>query len=182
LIPIIPQLSKYNKVLYLDCDTLILKNIYNVFNITTNKEIVLFYDDIQHLGFGNKKYIKRSIDYIKQNKIICNNHINKQLCDILYLNSGVILFNMTKFKCDNYINRLKYYNDIYNKSIFHYCEQDLINYCYDYEISYEKYNSSIIDTMAYILHLWYIKICNRRVDQFNKYKIQHELVYNKNKI
>lgn len=91
------------KVLYIDCDTLILSNLDELFDANlSNNSIAGVLDDIE----------KNNLDHPLNNN---------------YINSGVLLMNCKNLSRDNFLSKTKYiYENYEDKIIYH--DQCLINY------------------------------------------------------
>lgn len=90
----IPQLLKrYNKVVYLDCDLIILDDIANLYNIyLENNSLGVVRDIEMHRWLKNKK--------IRQEKMDFNGRLGIK-DSTKYFNSGVLIMNLEKIR-DNY--------------------------------------------------------------------------------
>lgn len=112
-IPFIMQ--GYKKVLYLDCDVIINRNIDDIFNIDfDDKEIIAVRDTISPVLNLDKN--KERKDYIT-NILKLNNPET-------YFNSGLILFNISKIDINQYIKNLK---NVLTINEFLFPDQDILN-------------------------------------------------------
>ena len=103
---LIPQIfTKYNKILYLDCDILILTDLKVLFNIDISKRFAA-------VGFDSLQFLKPS----HNNRI---HSINKT-----YFNTGVMLLNLEKMREDNVVNSLIEYR---KNGTNYFMDQDAFN-------------------------------------------------------
>ncbi len=94
-----------DRVLYLDCDTLVNGSVKELFEMNLKDNYVAAVKDV----WGVKDYIKR-LDMKSDS----------------YFNSGVLLMNCKQFRKDNLFNKIKEYA-IQNKKIIKFCDQDSLN-------------------------------------------------------
>ena len=94
-----------DKILYLDCDTMVNQSLKNLFELDLKNNYVAAVKDV----WGVDKYVKRL----------------KMKSDS-YFNSGVILFNCKQCRKDNLYQKIKDYA-IANKKIIKFCDQDSLN-------------------------------------------------------
>ena len=102
----IPELCPdLDKILYLDCDTLINDSIINLWNIDLKNNYLAAVKDIINVD----KHIKRL-----------------KMEDNYYFNSGVLLLNCVKFREDDVFHKIK---DITKSNLYDilYCDQDTLN-------------------------------------------------------
>ena len=118
LIPILEEFKSYGQVLYLDCDTEVVKPISGIFE-NTDKE---FYGVNE--GWLIKVHNER-IGHIK--------HLEK------YCNAGVLLINL--FRISGYDEKLSYMSMLYDNNNLRNNDQDMLNLCFDIGILDRKYNS-----------------------------------------
>lgn len=119
-------LAKLDKVLYLDCDLLVRKDLSSLYNRDTHNFISASLDI---------KMNKNKKEHIKS---ICE-------CDCKYFNSGVILFDF-KYK-DNIVPQSEMIDYILNnKDVIKYHDQDILNHFYynKFDEIDEVYNSHTI--------------------------------------
>ncbi|TXJ55897.1 glycosyltransferase family 8 protein [Brachyspira aalborgi] len=111
-------LSDYDKVLYIDCDTIILKDLTELFEINLND----YYAAV----------VKDYIVYVL--------HENLLLGIEDYFNSGVMLLNTKLLRKDNVKELLLYYK--INKDRRHFMDQDCFNYIFNSKVKFikPKYN------------------------------------------
>ena len=111
-------LSDYDKVLYIDCDTIILKDLTELFKIDLNG----YYAAV----------VKDYIVYVL--------HENLPLGIEDYFNSGVMLLNTKLFRKDNVKELLLDYK--INKDRRHFMDQDCFNYIFNSKVKFikPKYN------------------------------------------
>lgn len=94
-------LKKEKKILYLDCDTLIYKDLKKIYNYNIK--------DKYYVGMLERKFV------------------NLFGCEIkCYINSGVILINLANLRKDNIFNKIKEYLTKYNNKLI-FPDQDTIN-------------------------------------------------------
>ena len=153
-IPVI--MNKYDKVLYLDSDTIFNNDIHDLFNIDfEDKEIIAISDTVK-LVLKNKEMQKR-IKYIKNDLGISNpKH---------YFNSGVILFNIQKINLDNYIKR---FLNAMNLETVYFPDQDILNVMF-------KNQSKLVDwkwNLQYHIPIYHRKdIVDMNKKDYNEYSI-----------
>lgn len=122
----IPKLfSKYDKVLYLDCDLVLIKNVDELFDIDFENNVIMAVPEFCFWKLLNKKdkFIPKEF---KSNKEYYDKFLGLNE-DNAYINSGVILFDIKKAnefqfteKCLDLIK-----NNPYNFFLYH--DQDIIN-------------------------------------------------------
>lgn len=117
-------LSDYDKVLYIDCDTIILKDLTELFKIDLNDN-----------------YAAGVIDYFPMEILKHNKNIGVEN----YFNSGVMLLN-TKLLRENKVKEILL--DYKNKNYDLFMEQDTLNYIFNNKVRFisVKYNC--------IINLW----------------------------
>lgn len=104
----IPQiLPQYDKVIYLDCDVLVLKDISELYSTDISNYLLGGVRNLMHEKM--KKYITFSLD-IKPEE---------------YINSGVLLINSKKCREENFTE--KSFDMLKKRQDFRYPDQDLIN-------------------------------------------------------
>lgn len=108
------------RVLYLDCDTMVNGDIKELFTMELGDNYVAAVKDVWDV----KKHLKR-LDMKSDS----------------YFNSGVLLMNCNQFRQDNVFEKIKEYS-IANKKIIKFCDQDTLNKVIDYKKSNlpQKYN------------------------------------------
>ena len=118
-------LSDYDKVLYIDCDTIILKDLTELFNIDINEYYAAAVKDYHVMKYAEKLGLKN------------------------YFNSGVMLLN-SKLLRENNIKELLLDYKI-NKDRCHFMDQDCFNFIFNNKVKFihPKYNY-IIDTIQKI--------------------------------
>ena len=94
-----------DKILYLDCDTMVNQSLKSLFELDLKNNYVAAVKDV----WGVDKYVKRL----------------KMKSDS-YFNSGVVLFNCKQCRKDNLYQKIKDYA-IANKKIIKFCDQDSLN-------------------------------------------------------
>jgi lipopolysaccharide biosynthesis glycosyltransferase len=109
-------MHNYEKVLYIDSDTIINRNLDEIFNLDfDNKKIMACHDT-----FVIKNHLprdERRIDYIKNTLKVSN------IED--YFNSGVLLFNISAINQDEYFNNLM---EVFtNVKTFLFVDQEVLN-------------------------------------------------------
>ena len=119
---IIPNLDK---ILYLDCDIIVNKSLFEFYNITFDNNYLiasLLPKNIEHLG--KDLNAKLGIDSNKHK----------------YFNSGVLLLNLKKFREDDIDNKFKEYFN--SRESFIHLDQDAFNSACKYNIKYvsDAYN------------------------------------------
>lgn len=120
---LIPEiLNKYNKVLYLDCDILIQKDISNIYNENIEEYIMGVIKNPQNINLT--KY-KENVLNIKENE---------------YFNSGVLLINNKKFRENNI--KQKCFNILQKHQKFYCPDQDILNISCNGAVKYldERWN------------------------------------------
>ena len=94
-----------DRVLYLDCDTMVNGDIKELFTMEMGNNYVAAVKDVWDV----KKHLKRL--NMKSNS---------------YFNSGVLLMNCEQFRKDNVFEKIKEYS-LANKKIIKFCDQDTLN-------------------------------------------------------
>ncbi len=109
-----------DRVLYLDCDTLVNGSLKELFEMSMKDNYVAAVKDV----WGVKQYVKR-LDMKSDS----------------YFNSGVLLINCKQFRKDNLFEKIKEYA-IQNKKIIKFCDQDSLNKVIDEKKIdlHQKYN------------------------------------------
>lgn len=137
----IPQFDffyRYDKILYLDCDTIILKKLDDFFNVDVENYQILGIDDTI---FRNNDITKYKIyNYYKLKK---------------YINCGVMIYNSKEFNKDKNLLTINDCIKLYNKLDLKLYDQDLINVFYNIKCIYNyEYNSYYFLKMkdCYIKH------------------------------
>ena len=135
-----PLFIPIKKIIHLDCDTLILKDIREMYQIPFNNNYIL----------GNLDVISHAIDYlgIKSNK---------------YINSGVVLINLDKIRKDN-----KYFDLIkmaeYHQDLRH-VDQTVINYVLYPYIGILPFKYGILSFQSKIdIENKYIKLIRQKIN------------------
>jgi len=124
--PLIENVQKYNKVLYLDTDILILNDFLKIFEIDLGEcffgasvdYVVQFGFKHDYIKFIHDKYIEFGIEKHNEN---------------IYFNAGVLLYNMSKIKIhlNEYIEKLRFLNSVYYEHPWDFCDQDTLNLGFD---------------------------------------------------
>lgn len=96
-------LDKEKKILYFDCDTLIYKDLKNIYNYNIENKYYI----------GMPEHIHR---YLKKFNVKFN----------VFINSGVLLINLEKLRKDNIFKKIKHFLIKYNNEI-NFPDQDSIN-------------------------------------------------------
>lgn len=117
-------LSDYDKVLYIDCDTIVLKDLTELFNIDIN----------EYYAAVVKDFIANEI--LKQ-------HLPLRIKD--YFNSGVMLLN-AKLLRENNIKEILL--DYRNKNHDRFMEQDTLNYIFNNKVKFIKPKYNYLRTIA----------------------------------
>ena len=94
-----------DKILYLDCDTLVLNDLSELFNTDLNEKYLAGVKDV----WGVDKYCKRL-----------------NMTSGVYLNSGMLLLNAKYCREENFFNKIVDYANK-NAKIIEFCDQDSIN-------------------------------------------------------
>lgn len=114
-IPIV--MRKYKKVLYLDSDICVNKNLSELFLMDfENKEIMSVLDTVSPiltLRKDMKKHLEENLNLIEPNQ---------------YFNSGVIFFNIEVIKKEEYLVKLK---SLINENLWQYPDQDILNIIFE---------------------------------------------------
>lgn len=104
----IPEIfQEYDKVLYLDCDTVVLHDICELYDSDISNCLIGAIQNLMHDKM--KKYIQFSLEIDPEK----------------YINSGVILFNCSKCREENFTE--KSFKLLAKRQDFRYPDQDLIN-------------------------------------------------------
>lgn len=168
----VPKIFKqYNKVLYLDSDTIVSKNIDELFNIVFKQnEIIAGVEEFQYWNLLNKtvknlpKQFKTTKDYYKE--------IFKLDGSQTYINAGVLLFDIQKCNYFNFTEKcleIIKNNPLENKFL-HCYDQDVINSacvnCIHY-LGFE-YNFIAFQVSIYALKIRYSrkKIDKDKIEEF----------------
>ena len=112
-----------DRILYLDCDILVIKDITEIYNMNMNWKFIVGYYDTVFASYKNKLFWTRN-----------------------YINSGVLLFDVNKYNM-NKINTetIEKINDKYWK-YFNGCDQDKINIIFKDDIFiYKKWMNFLIE-------------------------------------
>lgn len=104
---IIPNILKENKCLYLDADTIVIKNLDELYDT----------DISEYYCAGSDDLFIENIDYKKEIGLSAED---------LYINAGVILFNLEKMR-ENKIADLLLHNTEKYSNIIKYQDQDILN-------------------------------------------------------
>lgn len=112
---------EYDKVLYLDVDTIVLKDLWNVFNINLNENIAGAVEDL-----WIKKLYKKSKP-ISHSNITYRQYFEKiyQNSKFRYFNAGFLLLNLKKMREENIDNKLWEYLEDNHPLVFQ--DQDVLN-------------------------------------------------------
>jgi hypothetical protein len=134
LIPLVPELQQYDQVLYLDTDTEVWNpEFFKIFDIDRNCEIIGVRDSIGKSGAAHRIHtlrMKGGPDW-KDREGITNRWDELIEKRGKYANSGVLVFNMDKFRdMDAYSDRVKYVLDKVVTLKPYYSDQDAINVYY----------------------------------------------------
>ena len=145
--------SKYDKVLYLDVDTIVLKDLSELYNTDLQETYCGVVEDYHLVRFAD---------------------MNKKLSLKHYFNSGVLLLNTKKIREENLCSKmLKTYID--NGANFYHHDQDVLNLVFNDNITilHPKYNWMIsnLDYPQLMVEKFY-KI-SRQEHQINKLGIIH---------
>ena len=117
----LPQMClDVDKVLYLDCDTLVLGNLKELFSLNLDGKFLAGVKDV----WGVNKYVKRL-----------------GMKSDVYLNSGMLLFNCKYCREENFFDKVVDFAKN-NEKIIEFCDQDSINKIVDEKKSvlHPKYN------------------------------------------
>ena len=116
----IKELEEEDKVLYLDCDTIVNDNIEELYN--TNLEGCYFAAVQDNAAY----YLLKKIGMNKKNR---------------YINSGVLLINLTKWREDDIENKFLKFIEKHNGKVNHHDQGVLNGVCKDYiKILHPKFN------------------------------------------
>lgn len=156
LIPIIPQLNKYDKVLYLDTDTEIWDDkVFDLVNADNTHEIIAVNDSISARKASRRM---RQLMYDENGELKEGLDITKRWVDIVdrkeaYVNSGILVFNMHRFG-PGYEDRLKHILDMLVIARPYYSDQDMLNAYYDLHVVHDRrYNGWSYDSCgAHVRH------------------------------
>ena len=125
---ILADFIKEDKVIYLDTDAIVRRDISRIWNIDINDYYVI----------GVKDY-----------GVMCDGYLDSLNLSGKYINSGVVVFNLEKIRKDNIIS--KWFDIINNKKLL-YPDQDALNIvCTDYEYyihsMYNFINNATLDVV-----------------------------------
>ena len=146
-------LSDFDKVLYIDCDTVILKDLSELFNIDINDYYAAAVKDYiateilkQHLALGIKDYFNSGI-MLLNTKILIKNKVKEILLDYRSKNHDELMDQNTL----NYVfnNRVKFINPKYNYL------RTISNYD---KVSLDKYFECDTSEDITILHITWLKL------------------------
>lgn len=128
----LPQvLTEADKVLYLDSDILVQKDIHELFDIDINEYYALVTRDYQ---------------------AILNYHVNKiGLTDGSYFNSGIMLLNLKKMREDNATDKLISYK---LNTMYHFMDQDAFNVIFGNKVKYISYRYNILSCFVEDLDMY----------------------------
>ncbi len=158
------QLEKYDKILYLDSDTIVLRNINKIFDIKLNKTLAA---------------VKEPFIPIQKKLYIGNPQTRR-------FNSGVLLINTKKFKSKKYLKKIIKYSKIYKDK---WGDQPIVNFVLRKDVKYidgkwnylDKTNSKKISKKN-ILHFnnfkpWKINHNSKYVELYRKHRRSIENFY-----
>lgn len=144
LIPLVPELKWYDQVLYLDTDTEVWSSeFFNIFSKDSNCEIIGVKDSLSKIGVANRIAGSRSKGSVgwKDDPGIFNRWGELLTGTGKYVNSGVLVFNMDKFKSEDYDARVRYIIDKVRELKPYYSDQDAINVYYRvFAVDDRRYN------------------------------------------
>lgn len=194
----IPQIfSHLDKMLYIDADTIITQDLYDLYSLDINE-----YDFAAVPELGIMSYLLYQTDSQIFDRLP---YLNVQFKNQTYFNSGVLLYNLNRLRSTNF---LKLCINTYNANKeFHFPDQDVLNLLYSkttkyidfkynctflplvrtdrkpthtislvnqiYNTNYNTINQLLLD--AKILHFAFDK---KLASTFNMYKKIYELYYN----
>lgn len=134
---LIPEvLSNYDKVIYLDCDMIILGDLSELFSFDLKSNCI---------GAVKNPLHKKMYDYI---------HTNFDIPPEKYINSGMLLINCTEFRKQKI--KEKFFEEIKNHNVLRYPDQDLINIVCKNKILYLPMNWN---------YLWHQERLNKGLNQ-----------------
>ena len=129
LCPFIPELHKFNKLLYLDTDIVIMRDFVDIFDIDLKEHEIGCCIDYPMCYGCNINYTKTSLTNFTLK------HLNKPYSSFstTYFNCGVIMFNnkVLMEKIDDIKCRLLSMIKIHYQHHFQFADQDLINITFD---------------------------------------------------
>lgn len=133
-LPLRKEFYKYEKVLYLDCDTEIFSDINDIFTIDMCEyEIMGRNEGTAH------PHLLRCISTCERLNLNIKYNTNK---NGIYINAGVIVMNIINIlKRQNYENDVRQYLNIYDNLKFGLVDQDIINLFFTIKEIDKKYNS-----------------------------------------
>lgn len=144
LLPLVPELAEYDKVMYLDCDTEVWSGeFFDLFSMDDEHEVTAVQDSLSKSGSMRRltSVHRRGGPGWKDDPGIYNNW------DVLlsgakrYVNSGVLVFNMPKLR-EGYEKRIRYILEKVNLLKPYYSDQDTLNAYFDvFVVSDRKYNA-----------------------------------------
>ncbi|WP_396126164.1 glycosyltransferase family 8 protein [Anaerobacillus sp. CMMVII] len=129
---LLPELlsSKIKKVLYLDCDLIVKKDISELWNTDIKKYILAAVDESSMFGSGRRRRLKKELGISKRSR---------------YFNAGVLLLNLKKWRKDGVSERIVNYLKRHPKLTF--MDQDALNavlhnewHQLDYKWNYTTYH------------------------------------------
>lgn len=150
LFPFIDQLFDYDKILYLDADTVIVGDVNVMFDFDLTHPYAMFSNIIHDKG----RYQKCVVDVIDYLKTAGFENLNMPK---LYSNSGVLLYDMQLMnkQREQMKTKLTKLNDVFDVDKFTYPDQDILNVLFEHdEIADEKliYNSNVYSTESIVFH------------------------------
>ena len=116
-----------DRLLYLDCDTIINKNLSNFYNSNFDNNIIIWWLDISTTRYTSNKRLWTKIDG--------------------YINAWVLLINVPLFLWVNMFEWIKYANEKY---LIKYCDQDYINIIFKDKIKIYKNLQAIVTFKLWI--------------------------------
>ena len=121
-----PELNNYKKILYLDCDILVLNNLEVLFNIETSNNIYAMFETSHRTGHGSL-FNDTEFEILKKNKATFTTAI------LLFDNNSIILSYV-----ENIFNNIRNFHNKYNNPL-HCYDQPIVNKIdYNYKIINNK--------------------------------------------
>lgn len=131
LIPLVPELRKYDQVMYLDTDTEVWNTeFFKIFDIDRNCEIIGVKDSLGKSGVAHRIHALRMNGgpKWKDQPGVFNRWDELISGKGKYANSGMLVFNMDKFPdADKYSRRIRYVIDKVIELKPNYSDQDAVN-------------------------------------------------------
>ena len=168
LMPVIPQLVKYDRILYVDTDTLFVKDFDFLMNFPMKCMYGMFYEQYHCEKYGNwlREKLQNAYDFIKK-------HGYAPVYALpAYYNAGVILFDIKTLvqNTSNWQNAICLFDKVFDNDIFVHNEQMFLNMFFDFDKFRSKLwdaNSKTITDKTVIAHYYSANLKQKRQGYIN---------------